>query len=209
MAYIPVVTVPSVILWCSVTLLQTHVRVRFPIKSFFNCCSQNVIYLIKCPCGLGYMGKTNREGRVCIVEHRSSIRELHFSLSVAKYFWSAGHRGSQLRFTVMEGVNTPKRGGNLVRLMLEWELFWINWAHFPPKGRMRERIYRYLCDLCAHGQVCSPQCEVVKEMFFCFFRWLFMLRGSSSSKYFCLGFKIHFPTLLFILIYKGLIDLRV
>ncbi|CAJ0931730.1 unnamed protein product [Ranitomeya imitator] len=47
---------------------------RFLIKGHFTCDSSFVIYLIKCPCGLGYVGETTQHIRDRISQHKSTIR---------------------------------------------------------------------------------------------------------------------------------------
>ncbi|XP_041446093.1 uncharacterized protein LOC121403011 [Xenopus laevis] len=51
-----------------------HSGKAYHIKHRLTCRSQNVIYIIKCPCGLLYCGKTMRQLRDRISMHRSTIR---------------------------------------------------------------------------------------------------------------------------------------
>ncbi|CAJ0966626.1 unnamed protein product, partial [Ranitomeya imitator] len=48
----------------------------FSINGFFTCNSSYVVYLIKCPCGLGYVGETTQHIRDRISHHKSTIRFL-------------------------------------------------------------------------------------------------------------------------------------
>ncbi|KAM9313322.1 evolutionarily conserved signaling intermediate in Toll pathway, mitochondrial [Gastrophryne carolinensis] len=57
-----------------------------------------------CPCGKSYVGKTKREIRNRIIEHRSDIRNGKLESSVAKHFLEMGHPISQLWFLVIEVV---------------------------------------------------------------------------------------------------------
>lgn len=53
----------------------THVPENvYDIKGVITCNTKNVIYLLKCPCGLAYVGKTTRPLKRRISEHRSNIR---------------------------------------------------------------------------------------------------------------------------------------
>jgi hypothetical protein len=45
-----------------------------PIKGVITWSTKIVIYLITCPCGKNYVGKTKRKLKVRISEHRSTIR---------------------------------------------------------------------------------------------------------------------------------------
>ncbi|XP_041420512.1 uncharacterized protein LOC121394223 isoform X1 [Xenopus laevis] len=51
-----------------------HTGKSYKIKDRLTCTSKNVIYIIKCPCGLVYCGKTCRQLKERISMHRSSIR---------------------------------------------------------------------------------------------------------------------------------------
>ncbi|CAJ0929694.1 unnamed protein product [Ranitomeya imitator] len=82
----------------------------FPIKGFFTCDSAYVIYLIKCPCGLGYVGETTQHIRDRISQHKSTIRCGRTLLPVPAHFISAGHSISQLRFQVLESIPPLRRG---------------------------------------------------------------------------------------------------
>jgi len=47
-----------------------HTGKSIPIKGKISCKTKAVIYLITCPCGKSYVGKTSRELKTCIAEHR-------------------------------------------------------------------------------------------------------------------------------------------
>ncbi|CAJ0947396.1 unnamed protein product, partial [Ranitomeya imitator] len=53
----------------------THPRSgrKFPIQGHYTCDSTYVVYLIKCPCGLGYVGETTQHIRDRISQHKSTI----------------------------------------------------------------------------------------------------------------------------------------
>ncbi len=62
---------------------STTTQKTFKIKETITCSSSFVIYLISCPCGLQYIGKTNRQLKIRINEHgRMDIHspvERHFA----------------------------------------------------------------------------------------------------------------------------------
>uniref|UniRef100_A0A8C5PKA4 Helix-turn-helix domain-containing protein n=1 Tax=Leptobrachium leishanense TaxID=445787 RepID=A0A8C5PKA4_9ANUR len=53
------------------------------IKGILNCCSKNVVYMLECPCGLGYIGRTKRALNVRISEHARNIRNGYDKHSVS------------------------------------------------------------------------------------------------------------------------------
>lgn len=45
-----------------------------PVKGYFTRNSENVVYLLKCPCGMAYVGQTSPNVKVRLNEHKSNIR---------------------------------------------------------------------------------------------------------------------------------------
>ncbi|CAJ0943928.1 unnamed protein product [Ranitomeya imitator] len=82
----------------------THPRSgkKFPIKGHFTCNSSFVIYLIKCPCGLGYVGETTQHIRDRISQHKSTIRCGKTLLPVPAHFAQNNHTVAQL--SIQEGI---------------------------------------------------------------------------------------------------------
>ncbi len=108
---------------------------QFDIKSIITCTTTNVIYLLKCPCGLGYVGKTNRALKTRIAEHRCSIRNQDPKSPVAMHFLQAKHSVASLTYQGIEHVKHPRRGGDTNRLLLQRESFWIfTLGTMSPKG---------------------------------------------------------------------------
>ncbi|OCT78300.1 hypothetical protein XELAEV_18029407mg, partial [Xenopus laevis] len=116
-----------------------HPSKGFPIKlnGHFTCNSTGVIYMIKCPCGLTYVGQTSRSIKTRLKEHKSSIRnytpdiekqeskkENISEMSVAKHFFHNKHTVAQLRWNILEQVTT-ERGGNIRKRLLQREAVWI------------------------------------------------------------------------------------
>ena len=70
-----------------------------------TCETSNVVYCISCKkCNIQYIGKTERELKERIGEHRGSINNDHIDKSVSNHFNSAGHRIADFSFTVLEKV---------------------------------------------------------------------------------------------------------
>ncbi|XP_073428203.1 uncharacterized protein [Dendrobates tinctorius] len=111
----------------------------YPIRDYFTCETNFVVYIIKCPCGLLYVGETTQAIRDRISSHKSTIRCGKTWLPLPAHFKEARHNVSQLRFQIIEKVPRPKRGGNHVRLLKQRETFWIYTLDtLHPRGLNRE-----------------------------------------------------------------------
>ncbi|XP_041429919.1 uncharacterized protein LOC121397348 [Xenopus laevis] len=113
-----------------------HTGKPYTIKQRLTCTSQNVVYIIKCPCGLLYCGKTCRQLRERISMHRSTIRaaldpkprrETKQDISkqpVAQHWLSAKHPASAFKCMPIDCIQDSLRGGNTDRRLLQREAFW-------------------------------------------------------------------------------------
>uniref|UniRef100_A0A8C5W849 Helix-turn-helix domain-containing protein n=1 Tax=Leptobrachium leishanense TaxID=445787 RepID=A0A8C5W849_9ANUR len=78
---------------------------KIQMKEVLNCCSKSVIYLLECPCGLQYIGRTKRALNIRISEHVRNIRKLYDNHSVSLHF-KLKHGGSPfgLKFMAMKKI---------------------------------------------------------------------------------------------------------
>lgn len=107
----------------------------FKISGVITCNTNNVIYMLKCPCGLAYIGKTTRPLKTRISEHRSNIRNHDKKSPVAIHFTQAQHNVSALRYLGIEQVKLTSRGGDINSLLLKREAYWIYTLEtLNPKG---------------------------------------------------------------------------
>ncbi|OCT82773.1 hypothetical protein XELAEV_18025307mg [Xenopus laevis] len=99
------------------------------IKQYATCETENVIYLLKCPCGKGYVGQTSRSIKTRIKEHRGNIRNYKqgspTDTTVSRHFNLANHNQTQLKWMVLEVIQTPQRGGDMKQYLSQRETFWI------------------------------------------------------------------------------------
>ncbi|CAJ0936373.1 unnamed protein product [Ranitomeya imitator] len=119
----------------------THPRSgrRFPIQGHYTCDSTYVIYLIKCPCGLGYVGETTQHIRDRISQHKSTIRCGRTLLPIPAHFLECKHQVSQLRYQIIDHVPIMRRGGDRIKKLKEREWFWIySLQTLSPLGLNRE-----------------------------------------------------------------------
>lgn len=115
--------------------VHPHTGKKYPIKSVITCASTHVIYILRCPCGLVYVGKTTRKLKQRISEHKSSIRRNDRDYPVAIHFNDNHHDVCSLRFYGIEYVPPPPRGGDHDRLLKQREAFWIHTLQtLAPKG---------------------------------------------------------------------------
>ena len=97
--------------------------------------------MLKCPCGLCYVGKTKRELKIRISEHKSNIRNKDEKSPVTRHFNAVGHKICDLRFQGIELVKPLKRGGDREKLLLQREAWWIhNLQTEHPKGLNEELL---------------------------------------------------------------------
>lgn len=119
------------------TVTDKMIRVRGRI----TCNTKYVVYLLKCPCDLYYVGKTKRELKTRICEHKSSIRNHDEKSAVARHFNAVKHEARQLQYMGIEVVQTPRRGGDRDKLLLQREAYWIHQLDtLIPKGMNEELV---------------------------------------------------------------------
>ena len=99
---------------------------EYKIKGFINCNTTHVIYMLKCPCGLVYIGQTKRNLKIRIAEHKAAIRNGNMDYAIARHYKDKGHgSAATLKFIGLEKIELPPRGGDMKKLLLKQESFWI------------------------------------------------------------------------------------
>ena len=122
-------------------VLHPHSGRKIDVKSIITCKTKFVVYLLKCPCGLCYVGKTKRELKIRISEHKSNIRNKDVKSPVARHFNAVGHEVCSLRFQGIEAIQPLKRGGDRNKFLLQREAWWIhNLQTEHPKGLNEELL---------------------------------------------------------------------
>lgn len=99
---------------------------KFKIRGTITCKTTHVVYMIKCPCSLAYVGMTTRALKTRISEHRSDIQTGDMRKPVAAHFKQMSHNVSMLRYIGIERLEYPRRGGDRTRLLQQRETFWIH-----------------------------------------------------------------------------------
>jgi len=88
------------------------------------------------------VGKTSRQLKQRISEHKSSIRRKDENYPVAVHFSACNHDVSTLCFCRIEKVNVPPRGAIIELLLLKSGLFWIfTLQTLSPRGMNDEASF--------------------------------------------------------------------
>lgn len=118
-----------------------HTDKKFRITNRITCKSNYVVYLLKCPCGLGYVGKTKQELKTRISEHKCSIRNRDEKSPVARHINSVGHDVCTLKFKRTDMIQPLRRGGKRNKLLPQREAKWIhNLQTESPRGLNEELL---------------------------------------------------------------------
>ena len=102
--------------------------VHFEIElNYSNCRTKNVIYLCKCSCPKWYVGKTTRQIRTRILEHKSRIRNNVMEAPMTKHLIDAGHSEEDLQFLVIKVLKRmPFHHQNIEQMLLKEENYFIH-----------------------------------------------------------------------------------
>lgn len=109
---------------------------EYEVKSFITCQSKGVVYLIQCPCGLQYIGRTVRTLAVRIREHVYNIKKGIVTHNLSAHYKAVHNSNpSSISFMGIEQVTEDWRGTNLVREISKRETYWIyDMDTLSPKG---------------------------------------------------------------------------
>uniref|UniRef100_A0A8C5WDY6 Reverse transcriptase domain-containing protein n=1 Tax=Leptobrachium leishanense TaxID=445787 RepID=A0A8C5WDY6_9ANUR len=95
----------------SENFLNKKIGKEVKIKGILTCCTKNVIYLLECPCGLQYVGRTSRALNIRISEHVRNIRNQYEKHSVSQHFKLAHNScPKDLKFKAIKRVKSTNKG---------------------------------------------------------------------------------------------------
>ncbi|OCT56506.1 hypothetical protein XELAEV_18000013mg [Xenopus laevis] len=106
---------------CGEVIYHSHKGTPIKIKGHFTCSSTFVVYVIKCPSGLQYVGQTSRMVKDRIRKHKSAIKTKKIEQAVACHFNEKGHGVLQLKYQVVDGVPILHRRGDRLKQLLKME----------------------------------------------------------------------------------------
>lgn len=119
-----------------------------PLRGYYTCKIEVVIYLLKCPCSKSYVGQTNRMIKTRLNEHKSNLRLYHTrrneasqelkvkygETGVAKHFNEMGHQVNDLRWQIIVQIYEKNKHECHIKL-LKREAYSINKLEIlSPKG---------------------------------------------------------------------------
>ncbi|XP_075445305.1 uncharacterized protein LOC142488853 [Ascaphus truei] len=103
-----------------------HSGKKITIHNRITCRSTFVVYIIRCPCGLVYVGKTTRMLKVRYIEHKSVIRKGTDPTVLVQHCVEHRHNVSSLRVMGIEHI-APRQGyPDRETLLLRREAYWIH-----------------------------------------------------------------------------------
>lgn len=102
----------------------------YDVRSFLTCTSKNVVYIITCPCGLQYVGRTTCTFQVRMNEHIANIKKGFPKHSLSKHFDQCHDRNPVgTSFMAIDQFNPSWRGSHVKREISKLETKWIYWLH--------------------------------------------------------------------------------
>ena len=121
---------------CRYTQISKTIDLGLPYlweqRSFTNCNSKQVIYMITCPCSLRYIGMTNRPAKIRIQEHRSSIRCKRITTKLITHYSEYRHTADDIKWTIIEQVMTSPM--KIEQKLFEKEQRWVYRLSTNTKG---------------------------------------------------------------------------
>ncbi|OCT78761.1 hypothetical protein XELAEV_18029851mg [Xenopus laevis] len=98
------------------------------LKDFATCHTRGVIYMLKCPCGKVYVGKTKRQRSI----DNCDLEKMKYVTPISRHFKTHGHKSKKFRWLVLQVVKFPRRG----------EVLWIEKLNtLAPMGLNKEVSY--------------------------------------------------------------------
>ena len=108
------------------TFFSNATQRNVKIKPFITCSTRHVVYLLRCPCGREYVGRTIRKLHVRLQEHVANILKAFPKHSVSRHYDEC--HGNDPKGTVFLGIDKFSgswRGSNRTRGVSQLETSWI------------------------------------------------------------------------------------
>ena len=113
----------------------------YPLKDFYNCSSEFVVYGLSCPCGLLYIGRTIRPLRERFGEHRRNIEGGTDPHSVPRHFTMLHQQStSGLQVWIIEQIDKTLPPAERFKKLCARETYWIYSLDTLSPGGINESI---------------------------------------------------------------------
>uniref|UniRef100_A0A8C5WHQ7 Reverse transcriptase domain-containing protein n=1 Tax=Leptobrachium leishanense TaxID=445787 RepID=A0A8C5WHQ7_9ANUR len=108
---------------CRMEFFNKKTNQKIQMKEALNCCSKSVIYLLECPCGLQYIGRTKRAFNIRVSEHVRNIKKSYENHSVSLHF-KIRHGSSPLglKFMAIKKIYKTDLDDNIVNKLGQEEM---------------------------------------------------------------------------------------
>ena len=120
----------------SINFRSTVTGVEFPIKQFSTCATRYVVYLLTCPCGKQYVGRTIRSFSTRAGEHIAKILAGYPKHTVPRHYLE--HHNKKVEGTLFQIIDhfVPHwRGEPGTRGVSKLEVYWIyQLKSYTPHG---------------------------------------------------------------------------
>lgn len=115
-------------------------NLSYTIRDFISCDTVGVIYALKCPCNLIYVGRTTRALKDRIEEHVRHIHKGSDKHNLYVHFKRMHNQSTAgLKFWGLEAPKRHWRGSNFTREISKRESWWIHQlGSLAPGGLNRE-----------------------------------------------------------------------
>lgn len=101
-----------------------HKGIKLINNKIVTCSSRNVVYYLKCSCGLAYIGYTKRMIRTRIYDYKSRIWNQVQDAPLVAHFMEGNHSYNNFTFWIVEQV-IGGPGKDIQRILLQREEQWI------------------------------------------------------------------------------------
>lgn len=120
----------------STTFKSNQTNLTYKWKDTITCNTTGVVYMLDCPCGLQYIGRTIRNLKTRIYEHVYNIKRGLETHSVSLHFKEAHNSDPKfLRFWGIDQVKPNWRGALKIRALSKLESKWIySMQTLNPRG---------------------------------------------------------------------------
>lgn len=109
---------------------------QIKICDFINCSTTQVVYMLTCPCGKAYIGKTKQRLKIRIDKYIGSIRKKNDECPLALHFLQF-HNGNPdwLNIKGIYALNFPLRRGDFDCILTQKEKMWtFHMGTLMPNG---------------------------------------------------------------------------